>query len=109
MVAVVPWFTVPVVAATCLPLPWLVGRWCGALARHRCDDDVDREAPRGGQRRAAVLLLAAFAVAAGALVAQAPELVPGGNTGDPTTAVAGWAPDLDRDEDRVPFAFMVRF
>lgn len=34
---------------------------------------------------------------------------PGGNTGDPTTTVPGWAPDLVDHEDRVTFAFLVRF
>ncbi len=34
---------------------------------------------------------------------------PGGNTGDPTSVVTGWSPDLDKDEDRLTFAFMVRF
>jgi hypothetical protein len=33
----------------------------------------------------------------------------GGNTGDPTTLVPGFDPDLDRDEDRITLAFMVRF
>src|SRR5262249_35689173 len=34
---------------------------------------------------------------------------PGGNTGDPTQLVPGFTPDLRRDENRVTFAFMVRF
>jgi hypothetical protein len=33
----------------------------------------------------------------------------GGNTGDPTQLVPGFTPDLDNNEDRVTFAFMVRF
>lgn len=34
---------------------------------------------------------------------------PGGNTGAPGSAVPGWSPDLDRDENRVTAAMMVRF
>lgn len=34
---------------------------------------------------------------------------PGGNTGDPTSTVPGWAPDLVDHEDRVTFALLVRF
>lgn len=33
---------------------------------------------------------------------------PGGNTGTPATAVAGWSPDLVQSENRVTGAFMVR-
>lgn len=34
---------------------------------------------------------------------------PGGNTGDPTSTVPGWTPDLVDHEDRVTVAFLVRF
>jgi len=34
---------------------------------------------------------------------------PGGNTGDPTKPVAGWAPDLVKDENRLDLAILVKF
>ena len=34
---------------------------------------------------------------------------PGGNTGDPGSAVAGWAPDLRKTESRVTLALLVKF
>ncbi len=33
---------------------------------------------------------------------------PGGNTGTPATAVAGWAPDLSKFESRITTAMMIR-
>jgi hypothetical protein len=33
----------------------------------------------------------------------------GGNTGDPTQVVPGFEPDLEKDENRITLAFMVRF
>jgi Putative beta-barrel porin-2, OmpL-like. bbp2 len=34
---------------------------------------------------------------------------PGGNTGDPTKPVAGWAPDLVKDENRIDLSILVKF
>jgi len=34
---------------------------------------------------------------------------PGGNTGTPATAVAGWSPDLVKSENRITTAMMIRF
>jgi hypothetical protein len=33
---------------------------------------------------------------------------PGGNTGTPQIAVAGWTPDLRPSESRITFAFLVK-
>jgi hypothetical protein len=33
---------------------------------------------------------------------------PGGNNGDPTATIAGWAPDLTQTEDRITFALLLK-
>jgi hypothetical protein len=73
MSATLPWFCAPLAVVMCLPLPWLLGRMVDGVARRRSDADPLADAsgwaPKA-TRHSWLLLVAAFALAAGALLAQ---------------------------------------